>query len=80
MKRNDFAKLVKKSENLDDPTFDVQKWITPLQGIALHNKRIMTTENDAMHFIRYQAQMFNGEWDLEEINRLANYFKRVDVI
>ena len=38
------------------------------------------TRAGAIAFLRWQALMFDGTWDTEELEDCAHYFKRVDLI
>jgi hypothetical protein len=84
MKRRDFMKLVKKAESGPAVQIDEDgQWMRvmePLEGLALHQERRMVSEAGAITFIRYQARLWSGEWDFNELEDLQWCFKRVDIV
>jgi hypothetical protein len=78
MKRKDFLALVKEAENVDSEV-PVEE-VLPLDGIGLHHERRMVSKAGAIGFLRWQAKMLNGSWDMEELENCARLFKRVDLI
>ena len=88
MKRQEFLKLVKEAELgsvlpeiPEGKAWEVlDSYLSPFDGIALHRERVIAKKEQAITFIRYQAMQFNGLWDTQELENLAYYFKRVDLV
>jgi len=57
-----------------------QEALTATSGIALDNTRRIATKKQCAFILNWQAQYFNGEYDLEELARMKEYYKRVDLL
>lgn len=53
---------------------------TALQGIALDKKRRIATKKHCAYILNWQALYFNGEYDIEEVATMKEYYKRVDLL
>lgn len=51
-----------------------------LEGIALDKTRRIATKQQCAFVLNWQALYFNGEYDMEELARTKEYFKRVDLL
>lgn len=80
MKRAQFLQIVKTAKILPVSEASKSSSMDLFHGCALHKERIISTVEQFVYMLRYQALQFNGEWDNEELENMAEIAKRVDLV